>query len=125
MIHKQEWLKFAATPTIGLQGAAAKRTVAVLVAASLVGSCRGAGVLDPGQRPPRHRWTWRPDSRTMAQNYGDLESDYAKFPCRMLCFFGHSGDRGRDPGFRRPGVGHDCVLDIRGSALRSPVLRSP
>jgi hypothetical protein len=61
----------------------------------------------------------------MAQNYGDLESDYAKFPCRMLCFFGHSRDRGRDPGFRRPGVGHDCVLDIRGSALGSPVIRSP
>jgi hypothetical protein len=77
------------------------------------------------QRPRHHRWTRQPDSRTMAQNYGDLESDYAKFPCRMLCFFGHSPDRGRDPGFRRPGVGHHCVLDIRGSALGSPVLRSP
>jgi hypothetical protein len=57
-------------------------------------------------------------------NYGHLERDYAKFPCRVLCFFGHGHDRGRDPKFRRPGVGHCCVLDIRGSALGNPVTLS-
>jgi hypothetical protein len=60
-----------------------------------------------------------------SENHDDLESDYAKFPCRMLCFFGHSRDRGRDLGFRRPEVGHHCVLKIRGSVLGRPVIRSP
>ena len=48
MSHWREWTKWVAGPAMGLQGASARRqSLAALVAACLVGSCRGAGVLDP------------------------------------------------------------------------------
>jgi len=48
MSHGREWTKWVARPAMGLKGASARRQILpALVAASLAGSCRGAGVLDP------------------------------------------------------------------------------